>query len=133
MNTVSTLRIVVQSRDDLKNLLSTDKRIKEFPEGPTLAIIEAVTKGGQLGFEFINKGKDIYGKETVMSFALTENNAEAMMGAFIGARMRFGRMPQDEYELVRHYVKDQVKRFLNTLDAEKRSVIEIDIRKFFIL
>jgi len=130
---MNTLRIIVQSRDDLKNLLSTEEKIKKFPEGVTLVIIEAATKGGQLGFEFINKGEDIYGKQTVMGFALTENNMEGMMGGLIGARMRFGRMPKDEYELVRHYVKDQVKRFLDTLDVEKRSVIEIDIRKFFIL
>lgn len=125
------VNIVIQSRDDLKNLLDSKEKVEALAEGLTVVFIEAGTKGGQLGIEFIIKGKDIYGNATVMGFGVTENNFEAMMGALIGARMRFGRMPKDEYEIVRHYVKQQVKRFLDSLDVEHRIKVEQSARKFF--
>jgi hypothetical protein len=56
---------------------------------------------------------------------------EALMGGFIGARMRFGRMPGDQFEMVRHYVKDKAKRFLQQLMPSKREIIESDVRRFF--
>lgn len=128
---MSTLNIVVQSRDDLKNLLDSEEKSNALPTGLTVVFIEAATKGGQLGIEFIIKGIDIYGKDTIIGYAVTENNMEGLMGGFIGVRMRFGRMPKDQWEMVRHYVKDQVMRFMATLDADKRKQIEQPIRKFF--
>jgi hypothetical protein len=128
---MNTLNIIVQSKDDPKNLLSSKQKADALPEGLTVVFIEAGTKGGQLGIELIIKGKDIYGNSTIMGCGLTENNMEGLMGGFIGVRMRFGRMPQDQWELVRHYVKDQVMRFMNTLEPEKRAQVEQQMRKFF--
>lgn len=125
------VNIVVQAKEDPKNLLSSKEKIDALQEGLTVVFIEGATSRGQLGIELIIKGKDIQGRETVIGFALTENNFEAMMGAFIGVRMRFGRMPADQWEMVRHYVKDKAKRFIATLDDRKRAVIENDVRKFF--
>jgi hypothetical protein len=125
------IRILVQSKDDPKNLLSTDEKAAEFPEGMTAVFMEGATKGGQLGIEFIFKSKDIDGRETITAFAVTENNYEALMGAFIGARMRFGRMPADQWEMVRHYVKEKARSFLLYLGVDKRRIIENDVRKYF--
>lgn len=122
---MNTINIVVQSKDDPNNLLST-----ELPNGLTVVFIESATQKGQLGIEFIIKSDDNGNKRITVS-AITENNMEALMGAFIGARMRFGRMPTDQWEMVRHYVKDKAKRFLQTLDDSKRTIIEVDVRKFF--
>lgn len=128
---MNVLHIVVQSKDDPKNLLSTEEKAKDFHAGLTVVFIEAATTGGQMGMELIIKGEDIFGRETIIGFGLTENNAEALMGGLIGARMRFGRMPEDQWEMVRHYVKQQVSRFLETLTQEKRESIEVEMKKFF--
>lgn len=125
------INIVVQSKDDPKNLLSTEQKAKDFREGMTVVFIESATNKGQLGIEIIIKAPDIYGNTTITGYQLTENNFEALTGAFLGARMRFGRMPSDQFELVRHYVKDKAKRFLATLDDAKKKVIESDVKKFF--
>lgn len=128
---MNVLRIVVQSRDDLQNLLDTKEKAEKFPVGMTAVFMESKTPGEQMGMELIIKGEDIFGRETIIGFTLTENNAEGLMGGFIGARMRFGRMPQDEWELVRHYLKQQVTRFIESLSDEKRNLIEEDAKKFF--
>lgn len=125
------VRIIVQSKDDPKNLLSTNEKIDSFADGLTVVFIESATQKGQLGIELIIKAPDINGNKTVTGFGITENNMEALMGAFIGARMRFGRMPADQWEMVRHYVKDKARRFIATLDLNKKKLIESDVRKFF--
>jgi hypothetical protein len=125
------VRILVQSKDDPKNLLSTAEKVEKFHEGLTVVFIESGTQRGQLAIELIIKSKDIYGKDTVVGISATENHWEALTGAFIGARMRFGRMPADQWEMVRHYVKDKARRFIESLDPAKRKVIEADVRKFF--
>jgi hypothetical protein len=123
--------IIVQAKDDPKNLLSTAEKAKNFREGLTVVFMDGATEGGQIGIELIIKGVDIYGKETIVGFAVTENNFEALMGAFIGARMRFGRMPPDQFEIVRHYIKQKAKAFIQFLPVEKRSEIEPHVKKFF--
>ena len=128
---MNTLNIVVQSKDDEKNLLSTAEKVDALADGLTVVFIEGATQKGQIGIELIIKGQDINGNQTIMGYGVTENNFEALMGAFIGVRMRFGRMPQDQYELVRHYVKQQVNRFIGTLDDAKRQAVEQLLRKFF--
>lgn len=128
---MNALRIIVQSKDDPKNLLSTKEKVDAFGDGLTIVFMEAATQGGQLGMELIIKGEDIFGRETIMGYPLTENNAEALMGSFIGVRMRFGRMPEDEYEIVRHYVKQQVGRFLDGLPEEQKNSIKEAAIKFF--
>src|SRR5689334_4626847 len=125
------LRIIVQSKDDPKNLVDTREKYNQFPDGLTVVFMEAATKGGQLGMELMTKGEDIFGRVTLVGYTLTENNAEALMGAFIGARMRFGRMPEDQWAMVRHYVKQQAVRFLESLPEEKRNVIDEELKKFF--
>jgi hypothetical protein len=128
---MNTVNIIVQSKEDPKNLLSTPQKVKALPDGLTVIFIEAGTEKGQLGIELIIKGEDVNGNKTLIGSGVTENNMEAMVGAFIGARMRFGRMPEDEWELVRHYVKSQVNRFIGTIDEDKRKDIEPLMRKFF--
>lgn len=128
---MNTITFIVQAKDDPKNLLSTEEKAEKFSDGLTVVFIEAGTRGGQMVMEFIYKGEDIFGNRTIMGHALTENNAEGLMGAFIGARMRFGRMPQDEWEMVRHYLKQQVTRFLESLSDERRQIIEKDAKTFF--
>jgi hypothetical protein len=88
--------------------------------------MDGATEKGQIGIELIIKGVDINGKPTI-----TENNFEALMGAFIGARMRFGRMPPDQFEIVRHDIKQKAKAFIQFLPAEKRSELEPYVKKFF--
>lgn len=123
--------IIVQAKDDPKNLLSTAEKAKNFRDGLTVIFMDGATEGGQIGVELIIKGVDIYGKQTIMGFAVTENNFEAMMGGFIGARMRFGRMPKDEFEIVRHYIKQKAKAFIEYLPQEKRSDVGAHVKKFF--
>jgi hypothetical protein len=123
--------IIVQAKDDPKNLLSTAEKAKNFREGLTVVFMDQATEGGQIGIELIIKGVDIKGNSTIIGFAVTENNWEALMGAFIGARMRFGRMPKDEFEIVRHYIKQKAKAFIQFLPAEKRSDLEPHVKKFF--
>jgi hypothetical protein len=125
------INIIVQSKDDPKNLLSTAEKAEGFPDGTTIVFMEAATKSGQLGIEFIMKGQDIFGNKTIMGFQLTENNMEALSGAFIGVRMRFGRMPADQWELVRHYVKQKAQAFLQSLPPDKQKAFGMDVRKFF--
>ena len=125
------LHIIVQAKGDPQNLLNSKAKTDALPEGMTVVLIEGATSGGQLGIEFIFKGRDIYGNHTIMGYTLTENNFEALMGSFIGVRMRFGRMPADEFEIVRHYVKQQVKRFIDQLPADKQAVISEDLHKWF--
>ncbi len=131
MKSMNKVRIIVQAKDDPKNLLSSPEKAASFEDGLTVVFIESGAEKGQMATELIIKGKDIFGKETIVGFSVTENNWEALMGGFIGARMRFTRMPANEYELVRHYVKDKAKRFLETLDERKRKIVEADIRKYF--
>lgn len=128
---MNTVRIIVQAKDDPKNLLESIEKARTMPVGLTVVFMEGATKGGQLGIEFIIKGTDVFGNETIISYAVTENNFEGMLGAFIGVRMRFGRMPDDQWEMVRHYMKDRIKNFLSTLDDAKRTTIEEPMRKFF--
>jgi hypothetical protein len=128
---MNVVKIIVQSKDDPKNILNTPEKVHELHEGLTVVFIESATEKGQLGIEFITKAPDINGNTVVTGYAITENNMEALMGGFIGARMRFGRMPADQWEMVRHYVKDKAKRFIETLDTSKRKTIESDVRKFF--
>lgn len=128
MNQVS---IIVQAKDDPKNLLSTEKKAAEFQDGLTVVFMESATTGGQIGVELIFKGEDIYGNKTIVGAQITENNFEALTGAFIGVRMRFNRMPQDQFIIVRQYVKEKAKNFLAFLSPNKRSVIEADVNKFF--
>lgn len=125
------VHIIVQSKDDPTNLLSSQEKADNFPEGLTVVFMEGATEKGQMGVELIFKGKDIYGRDTITGFAVTENNWEAVMGGFIGARMRFLRMPMDQYYMVRQYVKGKAQKFIETLDDRKRKIIENDIRKFF--
>lgn len=128
MNQVS---IIVQAKDDPKNLLSTEAKAANFQNGLTVVFMEGATSSGQIGVELIFKGEDIYGKQTIVGAVVTENNFEALAGAFIGVRMRFNRMPQDQFILVRQYVKEKAKNFLTFLSPNKRSVIESDVKKFF--
>lgn len=128
MNKVS---IIIQSKDDPKNLVSTPEKAEAMREGLTVVFMESATKGGQLGIELIIKGADINGNRVINGYTVTENNFEAIMGAFIGARMRFGRMPEDQWEMVRHYVKQQVARYLETLAKDSRDLIEKSMKKFF--
>jgi hypothetical protein len=121
----------VQAKDDPKNLLSTEEKAANFEEGLTVVFIEGATTSGQIGVELIFKGEDIYGKQTIMGAALTENNFEGLAGAFIGARMRFNRMPNDQFILVRQYVKEKAKSFLAFLSPNKRAVVEADVKRFF--
>ena len=53
------------------------------------------------------------------------------MGAFIGVRMRFGRMPKDQFEIVRHYVKQKAQAFIQYVPEEKRSEFTPLIKRFF--
>ncbi len=124
------VRILVQTKEEPKNLLDTKAKADAFPEGLTVVLIEGATEGGQLGTELIIKGKDIYGKETISGFAITENNWESLMGAFIGARMRFGRMPADQWQLVREYLKQQITRYAEQLPEDKKEAGE-DLKKYF--
>jgi hypothetical protein len=128
---MNTVNILIQSKDDPKNLLTTAEKAKAFPEGLTVVFIEGATQGGQLGIELIYKGQDIFGKETIMGHPVTEMNWEKIMGIFIAARMRFGRMPEDQWEMVRHYVKEQVTRFRDQLPEDKQKFIDEDLKKFF--
>lgn len=128
---MNTIKIIVQSKDDPKNLLATEEKAQALDDGLTVVFVESATEKGQLGVELIIKAVDLYGNKTITGFAVTENNMEALMGAFIGARMRFGRMPTDQWEMVRHYVKDKAKRFIESLDSSKRKLIEVDVKKFF--
>lgn len=128
MNEVS---IVIQAKDDPKNLLSTAEKAQAFREGLTVVFMDGATEGGQLGIELIIKGVDIKGEHTIIGFAVTENNWEALMGAFIGARMRFGRMPKDEFEIVRHYIKQKAKAFIEYLPLDKRDELSPHVKKFF--
>lgn len=128
---ISELKILVQSREDIKDLLSTQEKVNEFPEGMTAVFMEAATKGGQLGIEFIIKARDFNGNMVLTSYVLTENNMEALMGAFLGVRMRFGRMPLDQYEMVRHYIKEQVRRFLGTLSPDVKALVDHAAKRFF--
>jgi hypothetical protein len=123
--------ILVQAKGDPKNLLDTKEKAANFQDGLTVIFMEGATQGGQIGIEFIFKGKDIYGKETIVGAAVTENNFEALAGAFIGVRMRFARMPPDQWALVRHYVKEKAKNFLAFLSPHQRNVVENDVKKFF--
>jgi hypothetical protein len=128
---VNEIRIVVQAKGDPKNLLSNKQKQADFHTGMTVVFMEAATEGGQLGIEFIVKGEDINGNHTINAYAITENNMEALMGAFIGTRMRFGRMPKDQWEMVRHYVKQQATRFLEQLPVSKLQLVGDDVKKFF--
>lgn len=128
---MNTVQIIVQAKDDPKNLLSSLEKAAAFEPGLTVVFMESATVKGQLGIELIFKGKDLFGKETIIGATVTENNWEALMGAFIGVRMRFGRMPQDQFEMVRHYVKQQARRFLQTLSLEKLQIVGEDVKKFF--
>lgn len=128
---MNTINVIVQSKDDPKNILSTVEKADSFPNGLSAIFMENATLKGQLGIELVFKGEDLYGNETIVGHQITENNFEALMGAFIGVRMRFGRMPEDQWEMVRHYLKDQVERFLNCLSPEKRRAIEFDAKRFF--
>lgn len=128
---MNTVNIIVQSKDDPRNLLGSIEKAKALQFGLTVVFMESATKKGQLGIEFIIKGLDIFGKETIIGYTVTENNFEMLLGAFIGVRMRFGRMPDDQWEMVRHYMKDRIKNFLSTLDEAKRTTIEEPMRKFF--
>ena len=125
------ITIIVQGKDDPKNLLSTDGKAENFREGLTVVFMEGATEGGQLGIEFIFKGVDIFGNPTIIGHALTENNYENLMGAFIGVRMRFGRMPQDQFEMVRHYIKQKAKAFIEYLPLEVREEYSVYVKKFF--
>jgi hypothetical protein len=126
---MNTLNILVQSKEDPKNILNTDEKVKAFPDGMTVVFMEGATKGGQMGIEFIIKGKDDNDNSVLISHGLTENNMEALCGALIGTRARFGRMPKDEYESVRYYVKQQVNRFITKHGIEGE--VEQQLRKFF--
>lgn len=128
---MNTVNLIVQSADDPKNLLSSKEKAAELPLGLTVVYMEKATERGHLGVELIFKGPDAYGNNTIMVAGVTENNFEGIMGGFIGARMRFGRMPENEYEVVRHYVKQQVTRFIDTLDADDREMIEDKMKHFF--
>ena len=128
---MNTVQILVQSKDDPKNLLSTEEKAKNFREGLTVVFIEGLSHGGQIGVELIIKGVDLYGNPTIIGYPITENNFEVLMGAFIGARMRFGRMPADQFELVRHYIKQKAKAFIDYIPQEKRHDLEMYVKKFF--
>lgn len=126
------VRIIIQSKDEPRNLFSTKEKIDAFKDGLTVVFMEGQgVESGQMGIELIINGFDIRGIKAIMGFQVTENNWEAIMGAFIGCRMRFNRMPPDQWGMVRHYVKEQVKRFIETLQPEKRPLIETDLKKFF--
>lgn len=125
------LRIVVQAKDDPKNLLSTKEKAEQFSNGFTIVFMQSATQSGSIGVEFIYKGPNIYGQENIVSAVITENQFEGLMGAFIGVRMRFGRMPKDQWEMVRHYMKDKAKQFLEFVAPDKRKFIENDVKRFF--
>lgn len=128
---MNTIQIIVQAKDDPKNLLSTAEKAAAFSDGMTVVFIESATTKGQLGIEFIIKDYDTNGNKVITGYGITENNMDSLMGAFLGARMRFNRMPPDQWEMVRHYVKDKAKRFLQQLTPSKREIIESDVRRFF--
>ncbi len=125
------VHIIIQSKDDPKNLLSTNEKAAAFQDGLTVVFIEGATTGGQIGIELILKTPDANGNKIIVGFGVTENNWEALMGAFIGVRMRFGRMPADQWEMVRHYTKNQILRFLETLNGREKETIQVKIKKFF--
>ena len=99
--------IIVQAKDDPKNLLSTAEKAKNFREGLTVVFMDQATEGGQLGVELIIKGVDIYGKETIVGF---------------GAPMRFGRMPPDQWALCSPLRERESKKFSRLLYRRTKEV-----------
>ena len=109
---MNTVHIHLQSKEDPKNLLSTKEKAQAFPEGLSVVFIEGGTEKGQIGIELIMRGEDIFGRETINAASVTENNFEGIVGAFIGARMRWGRMPEHEFILVQDYVRERFNDFV---------------------
>ena len=131
IRTMNYVTILVQSKDDPKNLLDSIEKASKFQNGLTVIFIENGTAAGQIAVELIFKGIDLFGKETIVGVQVTENNFEGVTGAFIGARMRFNRIPEDQFIIVRQYVKEKARNFLKYLAPYKREIVEVDVKKFF--
>jgi len=105
------IEIVIQSKDTPKDLYRKGK----ISDGLTVAIMEKATESGQMAVEFL-----ISIDGHVTSAVVTENNFESLMGAFLGARAMWGRLPKDEFELVRYYVGYCVDKFVKAIPDDSK-------------
>lgn len=131
---MNTVHIHLQAKDDPKNLLSSKEKAQGFPEGLSVIFMEEGTAKKQIGIELIIRGNDIFGRETINAATVTENNFDGVMGAFISARMKWGRMPENQFDLVQYYIRERFNDFVNFI-TEKHNLqdtesVRNDIEEF---
>lgn len=119
------VHIHFQGKEDPKNILSTKEKAKDFPHGLTVVFMEEATQGKQIGVELIMRGDDIFGRETINAATVTENNFDGILGAFVAARIRWGKMPVGQFEMVQTHVREQFDLFIEYL-IEKYRIDDMD-------
>jgi len=115
------LNIVIQSDKDDKDLYRKGK----LSDGLTVAIIQNGTTKGQLALEFF-----ISIDGHVTSAVVTENNFEGLIGAFVGAKMRFDRMISSETSLINHYLTHRLIKVLRDVPNDGSLFTRSDVVKY---
>jgi len=102
-------------------LVNTPEKARQLETVIHIIFMKEATEGKQIVVDFLIKGVDVFGRETIMQYAITERNMDGVVGAFIGCRIRWGTMEPDQMAVIKMYLNEQSEQILKQIDVWNNS------------